>query len=60
MRGEAIIMNETKELLDIDNYLSFDDIASKGIITKSNCITGNTDHFVDYLNSFLYTKFHWY
>ena len=49
MRGEAIIMNETKELLDIDNYLSFDDITSKSIITKSNCITGNTDHFVNYL-----------
>ena len=49
MRREAIIMDETKELLDLDNYLSFDDITSKGIITKSNCITGNTDHFVNYL-----------
>ena len=49
MRREAIIMDETKELLQQDNYLSFGDITSKGIITKSNCITGNTDHFVDYL-----------
>ena len=38
MRREAIIMDETKELLDIENYLSFDDITSKDIITKSNCI----------------------
>ena len=42
-------MNDTKELLQQDSYLSFDDITSKSIITKSNCITGNTDHFVDYL-----------
>jgi len=42
-------MDETKELLDLDNYLNFDDITSKDIITKSNCITGNTDHFVNYL-----------
>ena len=49
MRREAIIMDETKELLDLDNYLSFDDITSKGIIAKSNCITGNTDHFVRHI-----------
>lgn len=42
-------MNDTKELLDKDSYLSFEDINSKDIITKSNCITGNTDYFVNYL-----------
>ena len=42
-------MDAKKELLQQDSYLSFDDITSKDIITKSNCITGNTDHFVDYL-----------
>jgi len=42
-------MDVTKELLQQDSYLSFNDITSKDIITKSNCITGNTDHFVDYL-----------
>lgn len=49
MRREAIIMNETKELLEQDNHLNFDDITYKDIITKNNCITGNTDYFVNYL-----------
>lgn len=42
-------MKDTKELLEQDNYLSFDNISSKGIITKGNCITGNKDYFVNYL-----------
>lgn len=42
-------MNETKDFPDQDNNLNFDNITSKGLITKGNCITGNKDYFVNYL-----------
>ncbi|PRR79207.1 hypothetical protein [Clostridium vincentii] len=42
-------MKERKELIEQNNYLSFDNINSKDIMTKGNCITGDTDHFVNYL-----------
>ena len=42
-------MKETKELIEQNNYLSFDNITSKEICVTSNCITGDKDHFVNYL-----------
>lgn len=48
-KGSLIIMDETKKLIDQDNELSFNNITSKGIIPKKNCITGDKDYFVNYL-----------
>jgi len=42
-------MDETKEFLEQDNKLSFDNITYKGEIATGNCITGNKDYFVKYL-----------
>jgi len=42
-------MKGTRDFLERNNNLNFDNITSKGLIKKGNCITGDKDHFVNYL-----------